>query len=68
LKEGVEFDIYKDSPHLQRPIVDKPEGAIEALREMGSEIDRRMALLRSTRAKDISETIAPAPMIAFPSS
>jgi DNA polymerase III delta prime subunit len=55
LKEGVEFDIYKDSPHLQRPIVDKPEGAIEALREMGSEIDRRMALLRSTRAKDISE-------------
>lgn len=55
LKEGVEFDIYRDCPHLQRPIVERPEEALNALREMSNEIDRRLRLLREAGAKDLSD-------------
>lgn len=55
LKEGVEFDVYKDAPHLQRDIVMRADEAIRALQEMSLEIDRRMSLLRSAHVKDIIE-------------
>lgn len=53
LKEGVEFDIYKDSVHLYKDIVRKPEEAIEALTALSVEIDRRLKMLRESGTKDL---------------
>jgi DNA segregation ATPase FtsK/SpoIIIE-like protein len=61
LKEGIEFDIYKNSVHLQRPIVSKPDEALAALLEMSLEIDRRLGLLRDSDCKDL-----PAYNVKFP--
>jgi predicted transcriptional regulator len=45
----IEFTQYHGIPHLERPIVTEPSDVLPLVKEIWSEVQRRMALLRETR-------------------
>lgn len=51
----VEFTFYSDMPHLYCPIIDEPKKAIEALRLLVSEMERRYELLRSVKVNSYDD-------------
>jgi hypothetical protein len=45
----IEFTQYSGIPHLERPIVTEPSDVLPLVKEIWTEVQRRMALLRETR-------------------
>jgi len=45
----IEFTQYSNIPHLERPIVTEPSDVLPLVKEIWTEVQRRMALLRETR-------------------
>ena len=50
----VEFNIYKDIPHLYAPIVSDPKKAAGALASAVAEMERRFALIEEVGVRDIA--------------
>ena len=50
----VEFPVYNDLPHLLFPVICKPELAVNALRWVISEMERRFDVLSAARTRDIA--------------
>jgi DNA segregation ATPase FtsK/SpoIIIE, S-DNA-T family len=49
----LEFSIYNDIPHLLTPVITKAKQAVSALNNMVVEMERRYAMMRDTRTKNI---------------
>ena len=51
----VEFPVYNDLPHLLCPVIFNPQKAINALKWLIGEMERRFEVLSQAKAKDITE-------------
>lgn len=52
--KGVEFVLYRDMPHLCRPIAVEPAEAIETVEALAAEMDRRQRMFQAALAKNLS--------------
>jgi len=50
----VEFHVYKELPHLLCPVIFDPQGAVNVLKWLVQEMERRFKLLAEAEAKDIN--------------
>jgi len=50
----VEFHIYNELPHLLCPVVFDPQGAVNVLKWLVAEMERRFEVLAAVQAKDIA--------------
>lgn len=55
LKMGLEFNLYKNAVHLNRPVVTTEEEAIQVLSEAYQEMKRRMDRISKANLKNIDE-------------
>lgn len=52
--KGVEFVLYRDLPHLYRPIAVEPAEAVEIVEALAAEMDRRQRMFQAALAKNLS--------------
>ncbi len=52
--KGVEFVLYRDLPHLYRPIAVEPAEAIATVEALAAEMDRRQRMFQAALAKNLS--------------